>query len=665
MNEAEEALRHSLEQTARAQRVLLALSQAAQAVQRSRTPDEAYRTVGDEVVALGYHAVIFTLTDDRAHLAISHLTFEPALLRSAEKLTGLSAQDYRFPLVPGGLYQRIIDEGEASFGEPIVEFFAEALPERVRPLADRLAALLGIKPSILAPLTIGGEMQGLLVVGGAGLTEADVPAVTAFASQTAIAIDNARLYEAAQRELTERKRAEEEIKHLQEYLQLQIDRMPIGLIVWDTEFQVQSWNPAAEKIFGFTAQEALGKHPYDLIVPKEAQPHVDDIWNRLLKGDMTAYSINDNTTKDGRTIVCDWANTPLKEADGTVVGVLSMVQDITERKRAEEALRESEEKYRTILENIEEGYFEVDIVGNFTFFNDSLRRIIGYSRDEMMGMNNRQYMDKENAKKVFQAFNRVHTTGKPTKGFDWEIIRKDGTRRFVEASISLTRNSKGEPSGFRGTVRDITERKRAEKGLEHTLEKLRKALGATIQAMALTVEAKDAYTAGHQQRSTNLARAIATKMGLSEEQIDSIRMAGVIHDIGKISVPGEILSKPGRLTDIEFSLIRTHPQVGYDILKPIEFPWPVAQIVLQHHERIDGSGYPAGLTRDEIMLEARILAVADVVEAMSSHRPYRPAWSIDEALGEIRQNRGVLYDPEVVDACLTLFRDEGFELEHA
>lgn len=131
---------------------------------------------------------------------------------------------------------------------------------------------------------------------------------------------------------TGRRRAEEQIEQLQEYLQLQIDRMPLGLIVWDTGFRVKFWNPAAEKIFGFTAEEALGKHPYDIIVPKEAQPHVDDIWRRLLEGDITAHSINDNTTKDGRTIICDWINTPLKKADGTVVGVMSMVQDITERK---------------------------------------------------------------------------------------------------------------------------------------------------------------------------------------------------------------------------------------------------------------------------------------------------------------------------------------------
>lgn len=208
--------------------------------------------------------------------------------------------------------------------------------------------------------------------------------------------------------------------------------------------------------------------------------------------------------------------------------------------------------------------------------------------------------------------------------------------------------------------RELAERKRAEEELQDSLEKLRKALGGTVQAIALTVEMRDSNTAGHQRRVADLARAIATEMGLSKEQIDGIRMAGLIHDLGKISVPAGILNKPGPLNGIEFSLIKAHPQIGYDILEKVEFPWPVARMVLQHHERMDGSGYPQGLTGEEIMPEARILAVADVVEAMASHRPYRPARGIESALEEIYQNRGVLYDSEVVDACLKLFTEKGF-----
>jgi HD-GYP domain-containing protein (c-di-GMP phosphodiesterase class II) len=179
--------------------------------------------------------------------------------------------------------------------------------------------------------------------------------------------------------------------------------------------------------------------------------------------------------------------------------------------------------------------------------------------------------------------------------------------------------------------------------------------------MSLAVETRDPYTAGHQRRVADLARTIASKMGLTKDQIDAIRMASTIHDLGKIAVPAEILSKPMKLSSSEFGLIKTHAQVGYDILKDIEFPWPIARMVLEHHERIDGSGYPHGLKGEEVLLESKLIAVADVVEAIASHRPYRPAYNLEVALGEIREHRGLLYDGNVVDACLQVFED-GYKL---
>lgn len=211
--------------------------------------------------------------------------------------------------------------------------------------------------------------------------------------------------------------------------------------------------------------------------------------------------------------------------------------------------------------------------------------------------------------------------------------------------------------------KEIRWRRRAEERSNQSIEKLRKALDGTIQAMSLTVEIRDPYTAGHQRRVSELSRSIAIEMGLSEERINGISMAGAVHDLGKISVPAEILSKPGQITHIELSLIRGHPQVGYDILKKIEFPWEIAQIVLQHHERSDGSGYPRGLSGENILIEAKILAVADVIEAMASHRPYRPSLGLDEALKEISENMGVLYDPKVVDACIKLFSEKEFRFD--
>jgi putative two-component system response regulator len=212
---------------------------------------------------------------------------------------------------------------------------------------------------------------------------------------------------------------------------------------------------------------------------------------------------------------------------------------------------------------------------------------------------------------------------------------------------------------------DIAERKLAEEKLQDITNSLRKAVSITIQVLVAAIEVRDPYTAGHQRRAANLARAIAAEMGLAPEMIEGIRMAGYIHDIGKLSIPAEILSKPTKLSAIEFALIKEHAQSGYDILKDVESPWPLAEMVYQHHERMDGSGYPRKLRGNEIIIEARILAVADVVEAMASHRPYRPSLGIDPALAEIEKNRGIFYDDAVVDAALRLFREKSFELESA
>ncbi len=192
---------------------------------------------------------------------------------------------------------------------------------------------------------------------------------------------------------------------------------------------------------------------------------------------------------------------------------------------------------------------------------------------------------------------------------------------------------------------------------------LKNALEGMIQVMTRTIETRDPYTAGHQQRVADLAVAMAEKMNLSSDQVEGILMAGRVHDLGKISVPAEILSKPGKLTDIEFALIKTHPTTGYNIIADIEFPWPIARMVLEHHEKMNGTGYPRALSGDELLIESRILCVADVVEAMSSHRPYRPALGVETALAEISRNKGVLYDTAAVEACLALFKDGEFQFD--
>jgi HD-GYP domain-containing protein (c-di-GMP phosphodiesterase class II) len=209
--------------------------------------------------------------------------------------------------------------------------------------------------------------------------------------------------------------------------------------------------------------------------------------------------------------------------------------------------------------------------------------------------------------------------------------------------------------------REVDHRRNVQRELQQSLDHLKKIIGGSVMAIAMTVEKRDPYTYGHQQRVAELARAIGLEMGLSPDQVEGLAIASAIHDIGKISLPAEILTKPSHLSRLEMSLIQAHSQAGYDILKSVDFPWPVAQIVLQHHERLNGTGYPQGLSGEGILKEARIVGVADVVETMSSHRPYRPSMGVDKALEEISANKGILYDPEAVDACLTLIEEKHFE----
>jgi HD-GYP domain-containing protein (c-di-GMP phosphodiesterase class II) len=242
-------------------------------------------------------------------------------------------------------------------------------------------------------------------------------------------------------------------------------------------------------------------------------------------------------------------------------------------------------------------------------------------------------------------------------------ILAPGRRSLIRVEVAgLTELAETVAIGL-SLVRSRAAARLAEEGLRRTLRDLQTTLGGIIQLSESVVEARDPCTAGHQRRVADLARAIATRMDLPKEKIEGIRIAGAIHDIGKISVPSEILSKPAHLTPLEFDLIKLHPKIGYDLLEPIRFPWQVAEIVHQHHEQVDGSGYPRGLRGEGILMEARVIRVADVVEAMSSHRPYRPAHRFEDVMGEIKRNRAVSYDPTVASACIELFESGRFEFK--
>ena len=505
------------------------------------------------------------------------------------------------------------------------------------------------------------------------------------------------------RDITEKKEAEQALGQSEErYRRLTENARDI---IWQTSIhgEVLFINAVVEKILGYEVEQAQGMHGKDYLTEEsydtlikwiEQAAHSDPPKNYF-------YGELDYLDSLGQIVHCEANATMIRNEQGRIVAIEGVSRDITERKKAEKALKQSEERYRALVESIHDIIHKTDNDGNFIYINPGAERIIGYTAEELIGSHYLNLVRPDYREDIHEFFIRQFNERISSTYFEFPILNRWGNELWIGQNTQLIFED-DKVTGFQAVARDITERRTAEMALQRvndelerrvdertaelsqsnrllvqeinerrrtqselqtSLTKYRKAMEGVINAMALTVEMRDPYTAGHQQRVTGLAVAIAEEMALPEDQISGIRMAGIIHDLGKISVPAEILSKPGKLTEIVFDMIKIHPQVGYEILKPIDFPWPVADIVLQHHERMDGSGYPNGLTRDRIILEARILSVADVFEAVSSHRPYRPALGMEAALEEIIKNRGTLYDAVVVDACKAVIRRTDFKFE--
>lgn len=336
---------------------------------------------------------------------------------------------------------------------------------------------------------------------------------------------------------------------------------------------------------------------------------------------------------------------------------------IIEQKRVEENIRKSEARFHSIVENATDGIYQATVSGRYLMINKAFAEMLGYASPEecletITDIGHQVYVHPEKRLEL----TRIADEQVVVRGFETEFYRRDGSRFWVSIGMQAIRDDKGGLLYYQGICSDITMKMQMDQERQRGIDRLRKALGGTVRSIAAVVETRDPYTAGHQRRVADLARTIAAEMGMESDRIEGLRIACMIHDIGKVAVPAEILSKPTKLTEIEFSLIKHHVQAGYDILKDIEFPWPVARMTLEHHEKVNGSGYPHGLSGDKLLLESRIITVADVVEAMASHRPYRPGLGIEKALDEITRNRGVLFDSEVVDACLLIFNQRSYKI---
>jgi len=469
-------------------------------------------------------------------------------------------------------------------------------------------------------------------------------------------------------DVTEQKRAEEALKESERLLRNVLDglgpHMLVGLMTSEGAL-IEANRPALE-VAGLRPEDVLGKpfeETYWWSYSEPVKQQLRDAIHRAARGETCRYDVIVRVGEK-RFITIDFCIQPLIDEAGRIIYLIPSAVDITERKLGEETLRRSEASLAEAQHIAHLGSWDWDIVNNESHWSDEVYRIFGLKPQEIdatykafmnfVHPDDREFVEKSGRAALYE--------NKPY-GINHRIVLPNAEVRIVHEQAKVIFDDFGKPIRMVGTMQDITERKRMEEELQHSLHMLRRAVDGTVQVIASTVEIRDPYTAGHQKRVADLARTIPTKMGLPSEQINGIRMAGVIHDLGKLTVPAEILSKPGSISETEFDLIKTHPLVGYKILKDVEFPWPVAEIVLQHHERMNGSGYPSGLSGENIIIEARILAVADVAEAMASHRPYRPALGIDKALEEISENSGILYDPMVVDACLECITEKGFKFQ--
>lgn len=521
------------------------------------------------------------------------------------------------------------------------------------------------------------------------------------------------------RDVTERKQMESALRENEEKFRIIVASAQDAIVAMDDDGKITAWNASAETMFGHSREEVLGQALHALIAPARFHDSFRKGFARFRstgEGPVIGKTLELAALRKGGSEFPIELSISAARLRGKWHAI-GMIRDITERKRSEEALR----KGNRALKVLSAGNMELVRATNETALLEAVCRTtvemggylvawVGYAeRDagktvrplaaagislEVLRTQHMTWDDREGGR---GPSSRALRTGEVQvvqdvsrdSGFDpWrEIALAQG----IASAISLPLRFNGQASGvlsiYAGELnafdheemRLLTEmtgdlafgiqglrireqRDRAMDENQRSLERLGVVLEGTIQAVALTVEKRDPYTAGHQRRVAELAMAIGRELGLSGERIEGLRLGATIHDIGKISVPAEILSRPGRLSSSEMEIIRTHTRVGFEIVQGIEFPWPIAQMILQHHERMDGSGYPQGLKGEQIILEARILGVADVIEAMSSHRPYRAGLGIDAALAQVKQEAGTKLDAAVVAACERLFRDKGFQL---
>jgi len=460
-------------------------------------------------------------------------------------------------------------------------------------------------------------------------------------------------------DITDQKERDSDIKESEEKFRNITERSFDIIIVADEKGVCSYVSPSIERVLGYNPEELVNKH-FQILFPDNMNKKVEGICNALIQGkEMEGVNLKTIRKDRGKAIV-ELNGSPIIK-DDKVVGIQIQLRDITMRKLEEEMIEKEKNKLQKYIDVAGIILKIIDENGKVSLINKRGCEVLGYTEEEILG---KKWIDNFIPERLQNKMNDILEKLRSNQNVSYEyfenpVVTQSGEERIISWYNTALKDEKGKFQGILSSGEDVTTKSKMERELQENYQKLQQIMEDTVYTMAKVVEKKDPYSAGHQKKVSQLATAIAKEMKLPKDKIEGLKIASLVHDIGKIGMPIEILSQPSGLSELGHQLMKEHPMTGYNILKEIDFPWPVAEIVLQHHEKVNGSGYPNGLKDDEILVEAKILCVADVIEAMSSYRAYRPNHSIKEALSELTKNKGILYDSMVVDACKTLFKYKG------
>ncbi|WP_372523500.1 PAS domain S-box protein [Sulfuricaulis sp.] len=478
-------------------------------------------------------------------------------------------------------------------------------------------------------------------------------------SAARVEVDGQNYYQLVVRDISERKRHEAQLMKARDFYVRILATFPNPIWRAGTDAKRDYFNQAWLKFTGRALEQELGDGLTQGIHPNDLQRYVDTFLKAFRAREPFLMEYRLRHYSGEYRWIADHGE-PIHDPNGTFLGYIGSCYDIHDSRLHGEKLAAAAEQFQGLVEQSIAGIFII-VDGRFAYVNPRLAEILGYKPSDLVGREVTEIVMERDRAALSANLARCLSGEEESQLLAYLCRRRDGSTVDVGAHINRAKHG-GQPAVI-GVVQDISDKKRAEARIQDYIQKLERGMLGTIKAVSVMSELRDPYTYGHEQRVGDLSGAIAAEMGLDAQVVKGLQIAGYVHDIGKIVVPAEILAKPTKLTKAEFELIKSHPEQGYEVLKDIDFPWPVAQVALQHHERLDGSGYPQGLKGDQILLEARILAVADVVEAMAAHRPYRASLGIDAALEEVRKYRGVKYDSAAVDACVRLFHERSYALK--